>query len=90
MRDQHYSSESSNTRFSIVLTLLWIILLVRLWPNVSWFTPGSAGRFSTLLWVLTFGAAYLGWRYRIWPVFVGGVGLMSLRIASAYADMRGG
>lgn len=58
------------------LTLLWTVFLLRYLSNVSWFTPGSAGRFRALFWVLIFGATYIAWRRRIWPIVIGGVGLV--------------
>lgn len=84
------SSESSEQQLMWALTLLWTVFLVRYLPNVSWLTPGSAGRFRALFWALVFGATYIAWRLRNWPIVIGGVGLVWLTFISAHADIPGG
>jgi hypothetical protein len=60
------------------LTAVGATVLLAYLPHVSWFTPGSAGRFRALFYALVIGATYVGIRLRLWPVAIGGVGLLWL------------
>lgn len=83
-------SSQQDTRLMWALTFIGAAFLFSVLPNVSWFTPGSAGRYRALFFVLTFGAAYYAWRLRLWPVVIGGVGLVWLTSTAAHAADPGG
>ena len=77
------SADKQDQRLMWALTILWTVFLIRYLPNVSWFTPGSAGRYETLLYLLIFGFPFSAWRPHSWPMTVGGVGLVLLLTSTA-------
>jgi hypothetical protein len=84
------ASGEQDAQLMWALTVIGTVFLLVILPYVSWFTPGSLGRYRTTLHLLLVGAAILLWRTRFWPIAIGGVGLAWLTSAAAHAADQGG